>query len=136
MDLNRREFLYTGAGAAAALSLPRAGAAPVRLPQAFFGVHPFIQANPKAVFIRKTAVPHKMDEAAKLREGLALAREIFVPMDRPGVPITHRVILKPNVCSVHDARRPDVENWGTGTDPQFYEGMVMGLKELGLKKFH
>ena len=25
--------------------------------------------------------------------------------------------------------------WGTGTDPQFYEGMVMGLKEVGLKDF-
>jgi uncharacterized protein (DUF362 family) len=134
MDLSRRDFL--SAGTAAALSLSRMGAAPVREPQAYFGVHPFIQANPKAVFIRKTNVPHKMDEAAKLREGITLAREIFVPMDRPGVPVSHRIVLKPNVCSVRDRRRRDVENWGTGTDPQFYEGMVMGLKELGLKKFH
>jgi uncharacterized protein (DUF362 family) len=77
-----------------------------------------------------------MDEDAKRKEGLTLAREIFVPMDRPGIPVTHRVVLKPNCCSVRDRRRPDVENWGTGTDPQFYEGMVMGLQELGLKKFH
>ena len=56
-------------------------------------------------------------------------------MDQPGIPISHRIVLKPNVCSVR-SKRPHVENWGTGTDPQFYEGMVMGLKELGLKKFH
>src|SRR5918912_1451343 len=133
MSLSRREFL--GAGAAAALSMPRVEGAPARLPQAWFGIHPFIEANPKAVFIRRTNVPHKMDEAAKLREGLTLAREIFVPREDAGVPVTHRIILKPNVCTVR-SRRPPVENWGTGTDPQFYEGMVMGLKELGLKKFH
>ena len=137
MQYSRREFLRTGAlaaaGAAAGFDLT---AAPARLPQAYFGVHPFIEANPKAVFIRRTHVPHKMDEDAKRKEGLALAREIFVPMDRPGIPISHRIVLKPNCTSVHDQRRPDVENWGTGTDPQFYEGMVMGLKELGLKKFH
>jgi uncharacterized protein (DUF362 family) len=133
MNLSRREFLQAGAAAAVAGPLQ---AVPARLPQAYFGVHPFIEANPKAVFIRRTHVPQKMDEASKLREGLTLAREIFVPMDQPGVPVTHRIILKPNVCSVRSKNRPLVDTWGTGTDPQFYEGMVMGLKELGLKKFH
>jgi uncharacterized protein (DUF362 family) len=38
--------------------------------------------------------------------------------------------------SVHAKDRPEEENWGTGTDPQFYEGMIMGLKEIGLRKFH
>ena len=104
------------------------------LPQAYFGLHPFIESNPKAVFIRRTHVPHKMDEEAKRREGLTLAREIFVPMDQPGIPVTHRIVLKPNFMSVHAKDRPDVENWGTGTDPQFYEGMVMGLKEVGLRE--
>jgi uncharacterized protein (DUF362 family) len=37
---------------------------------------------------------------------------------------------------VHAKDRPDIDNWGTGTDPQFYEGMVMGLKEVGLKEFY
>ncbi|MBI2680510.1 MAG: DUF362 domain-containing protein [Candidatus Solibacter usitatus] len=67
---------------------------------------------------------------------MTLARQIFVPLDQPGVPVSHRIILKPNSTSVHSKERPDVDNWGTGTDPQFYEGIVMGLKELGLKKFH
>ena len=136
--LTRRDFLRTGALAAAAGVIPRVKLAEASLgfPQAYFGLHPFIESNPKAVFIRRTHVAHKMDEAAKMREGLTLAREIFVPMDRPGIPITHRIVLKPNFMSVHSNDRPDVENWGTGTDPQFYEGMVTGLKEVGLKKFH
>ena len=95
MSLTRRDFLCTSAAAAAA---PKLGA--TRIPQAYFGLHPFIEANPKAVFIRRTHVPHKMDEAAKRREGLTLSREIFVPAERPGVPVSHRIILKPNVCSV------------------------------------
>ena len=134
---SRREFLKAGA-LTASLATARLGLADTsaRQPQDYFGLHPFIEANPKAVFVRRTNVPDKMDEDAKRREGLALAREIFVPMDRPGVPISHRIVLKPNSTSIHERSRPDVENWGTGTDPQFYEGMVMGLKEVGLKKFH
>jgi uncharacterized protein (DUF362 family) len=135
MHLDRRGFLRTGALAAGAVAtgIDLAGS-PGRKPHPYFGVHPFIEANPKAVFVRRTHVSHKMDEAAKLREGLQLAREIFVPMDHPGVPVTHRVVLKPNVCSI-ESRRPPVENWGTGTDPQFYEGMIMGLEEVGIRKF-
>ncbi len=131
MFQTRREFLCVTATVAAAGKLPATST-----PRNFFGLHPFIEANPKAVFIRRTNVPHKMDEAAKLREGLTLGREIFVPMDKPGVPVTHRIVLKPNQCSIRDRRRPAVENWGTGTDPQFYEGMVTALQEIGLKKFY
>ena len=135
MILDRREFL-SGLAAAALPGQGLAVGAP-RVPKAYFGLHPFIEANPKAVFIRRTHVPHKMDAPAKLREGLQLAREIFVPLDGPpGIPVTHRIVLKPNFTSIHDRRRPDEENWGTGTDPQFYEGMVTGLEELGVKKFH
>ena len=136
--LNRRDFLRTTALAAAAGAIPgvRLAEASLGIPQDYFGLHPFIESNPKAVFIRRTHVPHKMDEAAKLREGHTLAKEIFVPMAQPGIPVTHRIVLKPNFMSVHDPHRPDVDNWGTGTDPQFYEGMITGLKEVGLKKFH
>ena len=129
MSWTRREFLGTGIQSGA---LAMAGAARAR---PYFGVHPFIEAHPKAVFIRRTRVAQKMDSAAKRAEGLQLAQEIFVPMDRPGVPVSYRIVLKPNVVSVRD-KRPPVEHWGTGTDPDFYEGMIMGLEELGLKKFH
>jgi uncharacterized protein (DUF362 family) len=132
MELSRRDFLRAGTGLVAGSAF----GASTRAPQSYFGLHPFIESNPKAVFIRRTKVPHKMDEASKRSEGLNLAREIFVPMDKPGVPTSHRIVLKPNVTSLRSRNRPDVENWGTGTDPQFYEGMVMGLQEIGLKKFH
>ena len=108
--------------------------APARVAKQHFAVHPFVEKNPKAVFIKKTRVPHKMDEAAKLKEGIAFAREVFVPADS-GIPISHRIVLKPNFTSVRNERKHE-DNWGTGTDPQFYEGIIVGLKELGLKKFH
>ncbi|HNY41999.1 MAG TPA: DUF362 domain-containing protein, partial [Bryobacteraceae bacterium] len=102
----------------------------------YFGLSQFIESNPKAVFIRRTKVPHKMDAAAKRAEGLKLAREIFVAMDKPGVPLSNRIIFKPNVTSVTNRGRKAEENWGTGTDPDFYEGILMGLKEIGLRKFY
>ena len=122
MTWSRREFL---ASAAAVVT---------RRPSPYFGLHPFIEAHPKAVFIRRTRVTQKMNSAQKLDEGLRLAREIFVPLPEPGVPVTDRVVLKPNITSVR-SERPDVENWGTGTDPDFYEGLIVGLKELGIRKF-
>ena len=87
-------------------------AAPSRVPQPFFGLHPFIEQNPKAVFIRRTNVPHKMHEESKLREGLTLAREIFVPKTG-GIPISHRIVLKPNVCSVRGktSARGELGHW-------------------------
>lgn len=135
---SRRNFLKSAATALSIAPLAAAAAAttPARPQKPYFGLHPFIENNPRAVFIRRTHVKHKLDQDAKRDEGLRLAREIFVPMDgRPGIPVSHRVVLKPNSTSVRDKFRPNAENWGTGTDPEFYEGMVMGLKEVGLKKF-
>ena len=127
MELGRRELCrLTGlglTGAAAAPAAPR-----------YFGVDPFIESHPKAVFILRTRVADKADEGAKLRAGLTLARQIFVPRTTPGVPLTHRIVLKPNVTPVRSRNRPAIENWGAATDPQFYEGLILGLKELGLKK--
>jgi uncharacterized protein (DUF362 family) len=108
----------------------------VAAPAKYFGLHPFIEANPKAVFIQRTRVPEKMDAAAKRTAGLNLARQIFRPMDSPGIPLSHRILLKPNITSVRTKGRGDVENWGAGTDPDFYEGLILGLKEVGLSQFH
>ncbi len=131
MTMTRRDLLRCGAAAAAGAAIPRASAAP----QAYFAPHPFIEQNPKAVFVRRTRVPHKMDAEAKRREGLRLAQLIFVSSERPGIPIGHHIILKPNATSLARRGRPAEELFGTGTDPQFYEGLVLGLKELGLTRF-
>ncbi len=132
MTMTRRDLLRCGAAAAAGgvvATRQSAGSA------AYFAPHPFIEQNPKAVFVRRTRVAHKMDADAKRREGLRLARLIFVPSDRPGIRIDHHIILKPNASSLVPRGRPAEELFGTGTDPQFYEGLVLGLKELGLTRF-
>ncbi len=135
MRLTRREALQKGMAAVAGASLAPAGAWAGTPAQRYFGLHAFIERNPKAVFLFRTHVADKMDEAAKRAEGLRLAQAIFVPRHEPGVPVTHRIVLKPNATSLSPSRRPAVENWGTGTDPQFYEGLVLGLKQLGLTRF-
>ena len=122
METTRRQFIERAvlAGVAGLMSNRALGHTIDRTQScSYFGLHPFIEAHPKAVFIRRTHVPHKMDSAAKRQEGLSLAREIFLPQEKPGIPITHRIILKPNVCSVL-SKRPQVETFGTGTDPDFY----------------
>jgi len=120
--VTRRDFLRTGALAAASvIPAVKLAGSPLVLPQPYFGLHAFIESNPKAVFVRRTHVADFNDDVAKRQEGLKLAREIFIPMAKPGVPISHRIILKPSYA---------------GTDVPFYEGVVMGLKQIGLKKLH
>ena len=131
MDWTRRRFLESSAALAANATAAVSSLRP-EVPQ-YFGLDPFIEANRGAVFIRRTRVAHRRDAAGMRAEGLRLGREIFVPMDRPGIPISHRVILKPNVLTRATAEGPEV-NWGT--DPDLYEGLLLALRELGLKKFH
>lgn len=135
MELSRRNFVRAGLGAATAAYWAR-GATLDRQAQPYFGLHPDIEANPKAVFIYRTKVPNKLDEAAKRNAGLSLAREIFVPMERAGVPVSHRVILKPNATGMIGSSRPPADDLGVGTDAQFYEGIAMGLKELGISSLN
>jgi uncharacterized protein (DUF362 family) len=136
MSPTRRDALRCGAAALAAAIVPRSGICAADAARKYFSPHPFIEQNPKAVFIRRTHAAHKMDAEAKRREGLRLAQAIFVARDDAGVPITHRVILKPNVTSLASRTRNAEELWGTGTDPQFYEGLVLGLQQLGVSRFH
>jgi hypothetical protein len=115
MAWTRRQFLGEVPALAAGV-LPR-----------YFGLHPAIEANRGAVFIRRTRVASRGDGTELRAEGLRLGRAIFRPMDRPGVPVTDRVILKPNVLE----RRVQ---WGT--DPDFYEGLLEALRDLGLRQFY
>jgi uncharacterized protein (DUF362 family) len=130
MTITRRNILRGGAAALAGAFGPEIPAAPTA-PLPYFAPHPFLEKNPKAVFVRRTHVAHKMDADAKRSEGLKLARQIFVPSAKPGIPVGNRIILKPNSTSLTTAE----ELYGTGIDPQFYEGLLMGMKELGLSHF-
>ena len=133
--MTRRDALKGGLAALAGALVPESMVRAASRPARYFSLHSFIEKNPKAVFIRRTNVAHKMDAEAKRLEGLKLAQSIFVGRDDAGIPITHRVLLKPNATSINARRAPE-EVFGVGTDPQFYQGMVQGLQQLGLKRFH
>lgn len=125
MELTRRGFLAGGIAAATSAALPSA------TPQ-FFGLHPFIEANPKAVFLRRTRVAGRLDFPGMRQEGLRLGRSIFQPRMDSGIPMTHRVVLKPNVLT--RAQHGEQVNWGT--DPDFYDGLLTSLHETGLRRFY
>ncbi len=128
--MDRRNFLQSLAGLGVAASgwpgaalLARAGG-----PPAYFGLHPFIDAHPEAVFIRKTAVKVKDDSGAKRREAFEFAKRIFTLRHTPGIPLSDRFAIKPNLTATD----------GTGlryaivTDPFVVEGFVAGLGNVGI----
>ncbi len=94
----------------------------------YIGLHPFIEAHPEAVFIRRTSIAAREDAEAKKNASLALARQIFTTRDTPGIPLTHKFAIKPNLTSAK----------GTGlthaivTDPYVIEGVIEGMKGLGV----
>lgn len=69
----------------------------------YFGLHPFVAAHPEAVFIKRTQVVYKLDAAAKMAEGKALARELFTLQDTPGFSVTDKVAMKPNITCGGDS---------------------------------
>lgn len=125
MELTRRGFL--GAGLAAALPDALRADKP-----RYFGLHPFVEANPKAVFICRTKVASRLDFGGMRRTGLELGRSLFQPRTDSGIPVTHRVVLKPNVLT---RREHGVQvNWGTDAD--FYDGLLTSMHEAGARRFH
>lgn len=105
-------------------------------PSGYFGVHPFVDQHPEAVFIMRTHVDRKTNSGACKRVGLDFGRSVFVPMDETGVPATHDIATKPNLTA-HDAvdkkRGLTLEDtMGITTDAFFVEGVFESLKELGV----
>ena len=128
--MERRKFLKAvGVGATGVLLRPVESFAGRRAHPSFFGLHPFIEAHPDAVFIKKTGVSVKTDSDAKKQEGLVLAGEIFTLRDTPGIPLSHRVAIKPNLTCVGTV---DESSMGIITDCDFVEGVIAGLKGLGV----
>jgi uncharacterized protein (DUF362 family) len=128
--MDRRTFLTTVAGCGAASVV---GCAPSPVTRevaapAYFGLHPFIEAHPEAVFIRKTGVTSRTDADAKKHEGSGLAQQIFTLRDTPGIPLTHKFAIKPNLTMTS----------GTGlehaivTDPFVVEGLIESMKQMGI----
>ena len=95
----------------------------------YFGVHPFIEANPLAVFLMRTNVDAKTNSAAVKQAGLQFGTSVFVPLATGGVPLTHKIAIKPNIVMMPNTR---VDAMGIVTDPNFVEGVIESLKLLGL----
>ena len=125
--MDRRAFLKTVAGSGLVSAAGPAIRLLAREPAApsYFDLHPFIEAHPEAVFIRRTALSSRNDSEGRKRETLRLANQIFGLSSTPGVPLTHKFAIKPNLTSAK----------GTGithaiiTDP-YVEGFVEGMKRL------
>jgi uncharacterized protein (DUF362 family) len=100
---------------------PATPASPLRL-------HPFIEAHPEAVFIRKTKVAVKTDAEAIRRETLAFARQVFRLEKAPGVSASPTVAIKPNLTSTKNTGL----TYAIITDTYAVEGLVEGLKGLGV----
>ncbi len=87
--ITRRRFLQSvaAAGSAALVHPIHVLASRSQSSAGFFGLHPFIENHPEAVFIMRTNVGKKMDAEANKAVGLSFGRSVFVPMDSGGIPI-------------------------------------------------
>jgi len=101
----------------------------------YFGVHPFIEQHPEAVFIMHTNVDVKTNGDANQGEGTRFANEVLVPKDKTGFPTSQLIPIKPNITG---GGGNSYNSMGIITDPRFVEGVIEGMKQLGIpgKQFH
>lgn len=136
--LTRRDFLKasTAAGTLALTKPIEVLASRYQDSSGFFGVHPFIEANPDAVFIMRTDVDVKTNTDAMRQTGLEFGRNVLVPMsgEDGGVPLTHNVAIKPNITCTYTSKKDYSLEYRMGiiTDPYFVKGVIEGLQELGI----
>ena len=137
--INRREFLKAAAAASSMgfSSTVRASTSRRQDSNGFFGVHPFIEQHPEAVFIFRTNVDDMANSEAKLNAGLDFSRSVIVPRSEAdgGVPLTHLIPVKPNLTcrGKWDSKWSEEKTKGVVTDAYFVEGCIEGMKELGIE---
>ncbi len=108
----------------------------------YFRLHPFINASPEAVFIMRTAIADKFDSAAKREAGFSFGRSVFLPSDtaEQAFPLSREIVIKPNLTSRGSWQRgyTTERSMGVITDVDFVEGLIEGMKCLGLEgsRFH
>jgi uncharacterized protein (DUF362 family) len=124
--MERREFLQVAAGAGAVLATGRAWAFS-RPAASHFALHPFIESHPEAVFVLRTNVIDRKDAAAKQSIGKTLARQLFTLQDAPGIPLSSKIAIKPNLT--HNNNSGDT--YAIITDREFLGGMIDGMKQTG-----
>ena len=136
---DRRTFLKmaAAAGSSAVVAPILALDSRYQVSTGYFGVHPFIESHPEAVFIMRTNVDVKTNSEANKRVGLDFGRSVFVPKEKDdgGVPLTDNIAIKPNLtCRGKWQKRPyTIEgSMGIVTDAYFVEGIIESMKELGI----
>ena len=134
---NRRTFIkMTALAASAGMGKPiSVFAESARETTGFFGAHPFVEEHPEAVFIMFTRVDVKTNAEANKKEGMKFANEVIVPKDKTGIPTSNLIPIKPNITGGGGNTFDDM---GMITDPHFVEGVIEGMKNLGIagKQFH
>lgn len=130
--MKRREFInkLAVAGISTALNPFNSIRSARNMKSNFLALHPFIEAHPEAVFIKKTNVNDKTDSETKKDEGLDLARSIFSLSTDDGVPFSGKIGLKPNLTHTTGQGNTS-EGMGIITDKYFVEGLIEGIKEVG-----
>ena len=134
----RRDFFKTSLLLAGAASVARPASvfAAASKPSGYFGVHPFVEQHPEAVFIMRTHVDKKTNSGACKQVGLDFGRTVFVPMDNSGAPVSSILATKPNLTGhepVDKKKGMTLEDtMGITTDAFFVEGIFNSLTELGL----
>lgn len=93
-------------------------------------LHPFIEAHPQAVFIRRTQVTSKTDAEAKQLEGISLARSLFSPGATPGLSFSSQLAIKANLTCAEGMGNTEA-GMGILTDAFFVEGFIEGLTGQG-----
>ncbi|MCE5248654.1 DUF362 domain-containing protein [bacterium] len=136
---NRRDFLKAAATASSVGFSSTVHSLTSRRQESsgFFGVHPFVEKHPEAVFIMHTKVDDKTNSEAKLNAGLDFSRSVIVPRSEEdgGVPLTNLIPVKPNLTcrGTWDTKYTVEKTMSVVTDSYFVEGVIEGIKELGLK---
>ena len=137
MMIKRRTFLKTvGAAGAIGLIRPAGVKGGSKRPEShgFFSVHPFIEAHPEAVFVMRTNVDVKTNSKGNKDAGRTFSKSVFVPVKEKGIPLSHMITVKPNITnsSPYDEKYTLEYGMGIITDPHFVEGVIEGMKGLGL----
>ena len=128
--ISRRAFLKTIQAAPIAAVFRRAESQQEKHDR--FGLHPFIENHPEAVFIMRTDVGEKTDHSAIRNAGLVFSRSVFVKKLSGGIPFTMDIPVKPNMKTSGSKKQPIDDLIGMGTDPWFVGGVIEGIKETGV----
>jgi len=132
--ITRRNFVTHGTAGAAALAFSTDASTATSETQGMFSVNPAVTSNPDAVFIMRTDVDSKFNAEAKVSVGRAFSQSVFVPSEN-GVPQSYKIALKANMLLGKERDSfPEGYLMGANTDPNFIEGVIEGMKEIGVSQ--